>query len=39
MAPGAQPADEVTISVVRICNHCGHVQHYSLARLGLDSML
>ena len=36
--PGAQPADDVTMSAVRICDHCGHVQHYSLVRLGLDPM-
>ena len=39
MGPGAQPSHEVTMSAVRICNHCGYVQHYSLVRLDLDSML
>ena len=39
MGPGAQPIGEVTMSAVRICRHCGHVQHYSLVGLGLDSML
>ena len=30
--------DEITTLAVRICDHCGHVEHYSLARLGLDSV-
>jgi hypothetical protein len=33
-----QATGEITTSAVRICDHCGHVHHYSLARLGLDSM-
>lgn len=35
---GAQPADEGAMAAVRTCNHCGHIQHYSLGRLGLDSI-
>lgn len=37
--PGAQSADQVTMSAVRTCNHCGHLEHYSLVQLGLDSVL
>ncbi len=37
--PGAQAAGKATMSAVRICNHCGYVQHYCLVRLDLDAML
>ncbi len=37
-APVAQPSGQVTVCAVRVCRHCGHVQHYWLAPLGLDSV-
>lgn len=32
-------APEVIMCAARICKHCGYVQYYSLAPLGLDSTL